>query len=226
MKPGQAGTEALVVGRDAGGGQRAHGDAVVGHLAGEDLDLVRLALAATSSSGRSSARSRSTPRRRTVNWKWFSGPGKSPASRVASSIGGGEARPKKLGTKATSRICAAAASASSRPAVADVDVPQTGEGVDVALAVGVPEEDVFAAHHDEGTVVAQGAQVRDRMQQVRLVLRDELGGVPRLYDGHVPSPSLVLPRRSGLLPPPRRLSWPVVARGNDRDCPRSRMPQG
>ena len=41
-EPGHVGTEALVVGRDAGGGQRAHGDAVVGHLAGEDLDLLRL----------------------------------------------------------------------------------------------------------------------------------------------------------------------------------------
>ena len=43
-KPGDAGAEALVVGGDAGGGERAHGDAVVAHLAGDDLDLLRLAL--------------------------------------------------------------------------------------------------------------------------------------------------------------------------------------
>ena len=72
-------------------------------------------------------------------------------------------------------------------AVADIDVPEPGEGVDVALAVGVPEEDIFAAHHDQRAVVAQRAQVRDRVEEMRLVLRDELGGVPCLRDGHVPS---------------------------------------
>jgi hypothetical protein len=45
------------------------------------------------------------------------------------------------------------------PTVADIDVPQSGEGIDVALAIGVPEEDVFPAHHDERAVVAQGAQI-------------------------------------------------------------------
>src|SRR5918995_6209979 len=43
-EPWHVGAEPLVVGRDTGGRQRSHGDAVVGHPAGEDLDLFRLSL--------------------------------------------------------------------------------------------------------------------------------------------------------------------------------------
>src|SRR5215207_5923035 len=39
-EPWHRGTEALVVGRDPGGCQSPHGDTVVGHLAGENLDLI------------------------------------------------------------------------------------------------------------------------------------------------------------------------------------------
>ena len=40
--PGHAGAESFVVGRDSGRGERAHRDSVVTHLAGDDLDFVRV----------------------------------------------------------------------------------------------------------------------------------------------------------------------------------------
>jgi hypothetical protein len=68
--------------------------------------------------------------------------------------------------------------------VADVDVPEAGEAVEVAFAVGVPEVDALAAGENEGAVLFDGAEVGDGVEEVGLVLRDEVGRVPGLDHRH------------------------------------------
>ena len=81
------------------------------------------------------------------------------------------------------------------PAVADVDIPEPGEGVDVLLAVGVPEVDALAAGEHERATLADLLEVGDRVEKVGLVLRDQIGRVPGLYDRHERASFLALPRR-------------------------------
>ena len=84
-------------------------------------------------------------------------------------------------------------------AVADVHIPEAGEGVHEAVAVAVPEVDALAAGEDERAFFAKLLEVGEGVQKVRLVLRDEVGGVPGLSDRHDQSfryvPNGILGRR-------------------------------
>lgn len=68
--------------------------------------------------------------------------------------------------------------------VPDIDIPKSGKGIDVPLAIGIPEIDAFSLSQDERAIGAHVLEIGDRVQQVRLVFFDELSGIPGLCCGH------------------------------------------
>src|SRR5215213_4481554 len=187
-EPWHVGTEPLVVGGDAGRRQRAHGDTVVGHLAGEDLDLFRLSLQPPVVAGDLQRRLiRFRPTGGELEVVEVAGEERRQPRRELDRRWGCEA--EEIGDERDLTNLSRSHIGQFGPAMADINVPQAGEGIDVALAIRVPEEDVFSPYHDERTVISQGPQVRERVEEMRLVLINELRGVPCLYDGHVPSHS-------------------------------------
>jgi len=74
-----------------------------------------------------------------------------------------------------------------RPPVADIDVPEPGETVEIRFVVGVPHGRALAARDDQRAVLAVAEQVGDRMEHVGDVLLHQGGGIPG-GDHAVPPP--------------------------------------
>ncbi len=180
---GDAGAEAFVVGGDAGGGQCAHGDAVVAHFAGDDLDLVGLAFEVPVVAGdfeggfvRLGAAGGEVD--------VVEGAGEELGEFGGELDGGGGGETEEGGDERDLVDLVGGGGGELVAAVTDVDVPESGEAVDVAFAVGVPEVDAFAAGEDEGAVVADRPEIGDGVEEVGFVFGDEFCGVPGLDHRH------------------------------------------
>ncbi len=66
----------------------------------------------------------------------------------------------------------------------DIDVPQPRKAIDVLVAVRIPEVDALSAVEDQRPLLPHLLEVGNRVEKVRLILGDELGGVVNLCDGH------------------------------------------
>src|SRR5215213_457445 len=133
-EPWHVGTEPLVVGGDAGRRQRAHGDTVVGHLAGEDLDLFRLSLQPPVVAGNLQRRLiRFRPTGGELEVVEVAREERSEACRQLDRRRRGET--EEVGYERHLADLRRRYLGQFGPAMADIDIPQSGEGVDVALAI-------------------------------------------------------------------------------------------
>ena len=69
-------------------------------------------------------------------------------------------------------------------AVPDVDVPQSGKRIDVAVAFRVPDVDAVTVGEDERTTFLELTQIGDRVEHIMFVFGHEIGGVPCFGHGH------------------------------------------
>jgi len=183
--------EHLPVGGHAGRAHRLLGDAVVGLLAGDDLDLVGLALGLP-------VEARGLERRlvglgaagREEDAVHVAGElDQLGGQRDRRNVRGADVRREigqllHLGRRGVGQLGAA---------VADVDVPETREAVEHLVAADVVHHGAAPAHVDDGLGVVD--RVMERMDQVILVSLDELGGGHR--HGTLPGKDFVAGRAAG-----------------------------
>jgi hypothetical protein len=188
---GHARLEHLPVGGHAGGAHRLLGDAVIGLLARDDLDLVGLALGLP-------VEPRGLERR-------FVGLGAAGGEEDPLHVAGeldqlaGERDGRDTGRADVAREVRHLLHLGGRrvgqlgAAVPDVDVPQPRQAVDHLVAADVLDHGAPTAHVDDRLGVVD--RVMQRMDEVILIGLDELGGGQR--HGHLPGEGLVASRVRG-----------------------------
>ena len=113
-----------------------------------------------------------------VNWKWLKRAGKEPGQFRCQLDRRRRGEPEEGRDEGDLVDLGGSGFGQFAPAVADVDVPEPGEAVDVLLAVCIPDMGAFAPGDHQGTGLSHLLQIGDRMEHERLVLINQVGGVP------------------------------------------------